>query len=86
MFHECIPPDYIRVLVEISIKDLACLVPIDVISVDQFDQRLRFVQRQSRNPAVRLATTVAVKRDSHQVDAPIQINVEIGKDATALEA
>ena len=33
---KCIPPDYILVLVEIPIKDLAYLVPVDVIRVDQF--------------------------------------------------
>src|SRR5579871_4950359 len=69
--HECIVPDCIPILVEIPIKHLAYLVAVDVTSADQFDQRVRFIQRQSRNPAIRSATTVAVKRDPHQVYPPI---------------
>ena len=70
VFLKRFPPDYILVLIEIAIKDLAALVAVDVICVDEFDQHLGFVQRQSSNLAIRCATTVAIERDPHQVYAP----------------
>src|SRR6266853_6319805 len=65
VFHECVSPDHILVLLEISIKNLAYLVAVDVISVDQFDERVGFVKGHSRNLALCRATTVPVKRDPH---------------------
>jgi hypothetical protein len=65
VFLECVPPDYILVLVEISIKDLAYLVVVEVISLDQFDERVGIVKRHSRNLALCGATTVTIKRDPH---------------------
>jgi hypothetical protein len=86
VFRECVSPDYILVFVEISVKELAYLGAIDIIYVDQIDERVGFVEGHSRNLAVRRETTVPVKRNPHQVYPPIGINIEVGKDAAALEA
>ena len=86
MFQECVPPNYIFILVEISKEDLAYLVAVDVITVEQIDERVGFVQGHSRNLILRRATTVTVKRNPYYVYAPIRIDIEIGKDTTVLEA
>jgi hypothetical protein len=83
---ERISPDYILVSVEISVKDLAYLVAVDVISINQLDQCVGFVERQSRNLPICRATTVTVERDPDYVHPPIRIDIEIGEDATALQA
>jgi hypothetical protein len=83
MLFESVPPDGILVLVEVTIKDLAYLIAVDVIGVDQVDECARFDKRHSLGLAIRRATTVAVKRDPNQVYPPIRIDIEIGKDATA---
>jgi hypothetical protein len=79
-------PDFILVLVEISVKDLAYLVAVDVINLDQLDQCVGFVQRQSRNIPICPATTVTFERDSDYVHQPIRADIEIGEDAAALQA
>jgi hypothetical protein len=86
VFQECVLPDYISVLGEIPIQDVAYVVVIEVIRVDHFDERSGFVNGHSRNFALRRATTVPVKRDPHQVYPPIRIDIEVGEDTTALEA
>src|SRR5437879_11182156 len=65
VFHECVSPDHILVLVEVSIKNLGYLVAVDVINVNQLDERVGFVEGHSRNLALGFATTVPVKRDPH---------------------
>lgn len=79
-------PNDILVLIEVAMKNLTYLVAVDVIGDELLDQSLRFVQRQSRNLSLRVAATVAIERDSHQVGPSIRIKIEIGKDATALKA
>jgi hypothetical protein len=86
MFFESVPPDHILVLVEITIQNLAYIVAVDVICVDEVDEHTRFVKRHSFSLAIGSATTVAVKRDPNQVYPPVRIDVEIGKNATTLEA
>jgi hypothetical protein len=85
VFDECVTPDHILILIEVSVKELAYFVAIAVIVVNKLDKRAGFVQGHMRNISLRLATTVPIKRDSHQVHMPSRIYIEIGKDAAVLE-
>jgi hypothetical protein len=86
VFLKCLVPDYILVLIEVAIKNIAYLVAIEVNCVDEFDQCLGLIQGQSSNSVICCATTVAVERDPHQVHSPNRIDIEISKDAPAVKA